>query len=246
MHRLFSAALLATLHFHSCIPVFADIIDHWGTRPALPAVVHSVEVSPLQTIIALRGEWDFVTDPSLMGRHRMGKGPDWNEPDWSGVRKVMVPGCWEAQGIGNPGMSRPWSPSFDSIPRPLNHVYMGTARYQRSADIPKDWDGKRIWLKVGGVRTEAWFWVNQQRVAHVNTYCGAYKYDITDFVTPGEPAEIVATVCNTSCHKQMPGRDGRVGLSFAIAKAHDMGRFSKRHLIIVSQLDIRPLISNAQ
>ncbi|HQH53534.1 MAG TPA: hypothetical protein PKY01_13990 [Candidatus Hydrogenedentes bacterium] len=181
----------------------AGIIDHWGPRPASPAVVNPAALSPLQQIISLRGEWDFVTDPRLIGRHRMGKGPGWNEPDWTNARKISVPGCWEAQGVGEPGMSQEWGLPFDCIPRPLNHVYMGTARYRRSVDIPDAWAGKRVWLKVGGVRTEAWFWVNQQRVAHLNTYCGTYKYDITDLVTPGQTAEIVATVRNDT-----PSRKG--------------------------------------
>lgn len=138
-----------------------------------------------------------------MGRHRMGKGPAWNEPNWGGARKIEVPGCWEAQGVGEPGMSHDWGLPFDCIPRPLNHVYMGTARYRRSVDIPADWAGKRIWLKVGGVRTEAWLWVNHERVAHLNTYCGSYKYDISDLVKPGQAAEIVATVRNDT-----PSRKG--------------------------------------
>jgi len=144
----------------------------------------------------------------------MGKGPAWNEPDWRNARKIDVPGCWEAQGVGEPGMSHDWGLPFDCIPRPLNHVYMGTARYRRSVDIPPAWDGKRVWLKVGGVRTEAWFWVNQQRVAHVNTYCGTYKYDITSLVKPGEPAEIVATVRNDT-----PSRKG------CMAAFHRFGGF---------------------
>ncbi len=182
---------------------FAEIVDHWGLCPASPAVVNTVVVSPLQDIVSLRGTWDFVTDPRLMGRHRMGKGPGWNEPDWSGVREIETPGCWEAQGVGEPGMSLTWPLPFDCIPRPLNHIYMGTARYRRTVEIPAHWAGRRVWLKVGGVRTEAWFWVNKQRVAHLNTYCGAYKYDITDLVRPGEAAEIVATVRNDT-----PSRKG--------------------------------------
>ncbi|HQK77961.1 MAG TPA: hypothetical protein PKZ25_17330, partial [Candidatus Hydrogenedentes bacterium] len=137
-----------------------------------------------------------------------------NEPDWDDVRKILVPGCWEAQGVGEPGMSTTWDLPFDCIPRPLNHVYMGTARYRRSVEIPADWAGKRVWLKVGGVRTEAWFWVNQQRVAHLNTYCGAYKYDITDLVNAGQTAEIVATVRNDT-----PSRKG------CMASFHRFGGF---------------------
>ena len=193
--------LLAVVATGACLR--AEDADPWGTRPASPAVVHSVVISPLQNILPLRGEWDFVTDPQLMGRHRMGKGPGWNEPDWTGARKIVVPGCWEAQGVGEPGMSHDWGLPFDCIPRPLNHVYMGTARYRRVIGIPADWAGKRVWLKVGGVRTEAWFWVNQQRVGHLNTYCGSYKYDITDLVKAGKTAEIVATVRNDT-----PSRKG--------------------------------------
>lgn len=184
-------------------PGAAQVVDHWGLREASPAVVNAVTASPLQEILSLRGEWDFVTDPGMMGRHRMGKGPGWNEPDWRGARTIEVPGCWEAQGVGEPGMSLTWDPPFDRIPRPLNHVYMGTARYRRSIEIPAGWAGKRVWLKVGGVRTEAWLWVNRERVAHINTYCGTYKYDITDLVTPGETAELVATVRNDT-----PSRKG--------------------------------------
>ena len=192
----------------------AQDIDHWGLRPASPAVVHSLTVSPLQAILSLRGQWDFVTDPQLMGRWRTGLGPDWNEPNWSGVRKIMVPGCWEAQGVGEPGMSHPWGVPFDCIPRPLKHIFMGTVHFRRHVDIPSAWAGKRIWLKVGGVRTEAWLTVNRQRVAHLNTYCGSYKYDITDLVKPGKAAEIVATVCNDT-----PSRKG------CMAAFHRFGGF---------------------
>ena len=195
--------LLLLFAASSTTPANAEDADPWSTRTASPAVVHPAAISPLQKVLSLRGEWDFVTDPQLMGRHRMGKGPGWNEPDWSNVRHIQVPGCWEAQGVGEPGMSRDWGLPFDCIPRPLNHVYMGTARYRRTVEIPADWAGQRIWLKVGGVRTEGWFWVNQQRVAHLNTYCGSYKYDITDLVKAGGKSEIVATVRNDT-----PSRKG--------------------------------------
>ncbi|HOC73941.1 MAG TPA: hypothetical protein PKL54_14100, partial [Candidatus Hydrogenedentes bacterium] len=205
---LFAAVLVSPLLLGQ------ELSDPWGPCPATPAVVHPAAVSPLQEIMSLRGEWDFVTDPRLMGRHRMGKGPAWNEPNWEGARPIEVPGCWEAQGVGEPGMSVDWGLPFDCIPRPLNHVYMGTARYRHAVEIPAGWAGKRVWLKVGGVRTEAWFWVNQRRVAHLNTYCGTYNYDITDLVTPGQTAEIVATVRNDT-----PSRKG------VMAAFHRFGGF---------------------
>ncbi|MDO4587555.1 MAG: glycoside hydrolase family 2 TIM barrel-domain containing protein [Planctomycetia bacterium] len=185
--------------------IFAQNPDHWGLIPGTPAVVNSVTVSPHQKILSLRGEWDFVLDQRLMGRHRMGKGPQWNEPDWSGARKINVPGCWEAQGVGEPGISQTWDCVFDQIVRPLNHIFMGTVRYRKEIEIPKDWSNQEIWLKIGGVRSEAWLWVNKKRVANVNNYCGTYKFNITNYVKPGETAEIVATVRNDS-----PSRKGQM------------------------------------
>ena len=149
--------------------------------------------SPLAEVISLRGKWDFATDPQGRGR-----GEGWMQPGarWPGLRPIEVPGCWEAQGVGKPRHSKPWDIYFDCLPRPMSHVYLGSAWYRRMVAIPQQWSGKRVWLKVGGVRAQGWFWVNGRPVAHVDNYCGTYKYDVTDLVTPGKEATVVALVRN--------------------------------------------------
>ena len=203
------AAICLTLCFTTT--PFAQEADHWGKCPASPAVVNPVIVSPLQEIVSLRGEWDFQIDPDHWGQFSLGG--QWSDPGWAGARKINVPGCWAAQGVGGPGMSQHWGLP-DNIARPLDHIYMGDARYRRIVDIPADWAGKRIWLKVGGVRTEARLSIDKKRVAHLNTYCGSYKYDITDYVTPGKKAEIAASVRNDT-----PSRKG------CMAAFHRFGGF---------------------
>lgn len=200
---LFSFSFLLADDFY-----FTPPADAWGLVPARVAVVNPATRSKEEKTLSLRGTWDFCPDPTVLGRHRMGKGPDWNEPDWSDKRSIEVPGCWENQGVGVPGDSRTWDAVFDNCVRPLKNTYWGPARYRKSVTIPADWpdaQNGRIWLAVGGVRTEAYLWVNQKRVAHVNNYCGTYKFDITDYVTPGEEAQIVATVRNDS-----PSRKGQM------------------------------------
>ncbi len=177
--------------------------DHWGLKEATPAVVHSAVKSSYQEILSLRGEWEFVQDSGLFGRHRMGKGPGWNEPDWSGVRSITVPGCWESQGVGEPGISHTWDCLFDNNKRPLRHIYIGVARYRKTIEIPANWKNQQVWLKIGGVKAEGYFWVNKTRVGYINNYCGTYKFNVTDLVKPGEKAEIVAMVRNDS-----PSRKG--------------------------------------
>ncbi|MCX6929621.1 MAG: hypothetical protein NT154_41365, partial [Verrucomicrobia bacterium] len=176
-------------------------VDTWGGRQALPAVVNPVVRSPLQSVLSLRGEWEFVTRDVAPLRH-----PGWNAfyvKPWSGARTIQVPACWEAQGVGTSGMGDSWDCKWDHCAKPLRWLYKGDAWYRKRVTIPEGWRNHRIWLKVGGVRSQGWFWVNQTPVAWVDNYCGTYKYDITDLVRAGQEAVIVAEVNNV-----LPSRKG--------------------------------------
>ena len=148
-------------------------------REASLAVVNPVLRSPFQRIASLRGEWDFQTDPDGNGVKE-----NWNSNDtaWNECRKMPVPGNWESNDVGEPGMSTPWICYWDQIPRSLRNVYIGSAWYRTTLCIPNSWEGRRQWLKIGGVRAQGWFWVNGQPVARVAAYCGAFRYDITDLI----------------------------------------------------------------
>ena len=105
--------------------------------------------------------------------------------------------------MGTPGMGDSWDCKWDHCAKPLRWVYKGDAWYRKTVTIPEAWRGQRIWLKVGGVRSQGWFWVNQTPVAWVDNYCGTYKYDITDLVQAGTQAVVVAEVNNV-----LPSRKG--------------------------------------
>ena len=127
--------------------------DTWAGRKALPAVVNPAVASPLQSVLSLRGEWEFITHGSAPLRH-----PFWQSfyaQAWPDSRTLQVPGCWEAQGVGDPGPSATWDCKWDQSPREMRHVYMGDAWYRKRVDVPTAWQGKRIWLKVGGVPRRA-------------------------------------------------------------------------------------------
>ena len=176
-------------------------LDTWGGRKALPAVVNPAVRSPLQDVVSLRGEWEFVTQGVAPSRH-----PYWRafySKPWPGSKTLQVPGCWEAQGVGEPGLGDSWDCKWDHCAKPLRNLYEGEAWYRKTVGIPAAWQGKRVWLKVGGVRSQGWFWVNGKTVAWVDNYCGTYKYDITDLVLAGTQAIVVAAVNNT-----VPSRKG--------------------------------------
>ena len=183
-------------------------VDTWGYRTALPAVVNPVVSSPLQEKVSLRGEWEFVTQVANLRPRRH---PGWDQffkKPWKDTRLIQVPGCWEAQGVGEPGMGNSWDCKWDHSPKPLRHLFEGEGWYRKTVDIPSAWQGKRVWLKVGGVRSQGWFWINNTPVALVDNYCGTYKYDITDLVHPGTQAVVVAAVNNV-----LPSRKGLFSLT---------------------------------
>ena len=192
-------------------------VDTWAGIKPLMAVVNPVGREPSEDVVSLRGEWEFVTQPkAFCRRYRHTKVPfakvDEQTPaarrsgmdrQWSEARKIAVPGAWEAQGVGKPGMSTPWDPTWDCSTKKLNNVYMGEGWYRKDVVVPAGWAGKKVWLKIGGVRSQGWFWVNKQPVAWVDNYCGTYKYDITPFVKPGETNRVVVCVNNA-----LPSRKG--------------------------------------
>ena len=189
--------------FVLCGEVFADApgttqtppeeASTWGGRLEHPAIVNPVLGDEQGSVLSLRGEWDFTTRSGS----RNGVWKHWySMPEWPDQRKIQVPGSWEAQGIGEPGMSARWDNGGDHNAKPIRHKHVSWCWYRKTVEIPAAWAGKRVWLKIGGVKSCGWFWVNDKQVALNENYCATCKYEITDLVTPGSNATIVAQVTN--------------------------------------------------
>ncbi|MBQ7189414.1 MAG: hypothetical protein IJR99_08385 [Kiritimatiellae bacterium] len=174
----------------------------WGGIEEHPAVVNPVLGNEPGRCVSLRGEWEFLRQP-MRAPWRNGIWKAFYAENWTPSHTLRVPGCWEAQGVGEPGMGESWDCKWDHNPKPIRHIYMGDGWYRKKVAIPATWKGMRIWLKVGGVRSQGWFWVNDHAVAWVDNYCGSYKYEITPFVEPGKEAKVVVMVSNV-----LPSRKG--------------------------------------
>lgn len=188
----------------------------WGEKSSY-AVVNPVVRSPLCDFISLDGSWQFSNRDAWL--YRLGVGDTaWDglgfKYDWSDSRTIQVPGNWESQGVGEPGPCKSWDCEWDRDFWDIRNVYMGFALYRKAVKIPADWSGKAVWLKIGGVRSEAYIWVNQKRAAYVNNYCATEKFNITELLVPGEEAVIEALVRNDT-----PSRKG------CLAAGHCFGGF---------------------
>ncbi|MBE7558309.1 hypothetical protein HS125_04945 [bacterium] len=176
----------------------AAVQTHAGDRTPYPAKVNAEVRHPARPLISLDGEWEFATDARGIGEVQR-----WYAVDaaWRNARSIRVPGCWEAQGVGGPGESNPTTP--EAARRRLRGSYVGAAWYRKRVAVPADWKNRLVWLKVGGVNSQGWFWINGEFVAHVDSYCGSYRYDISEVVEPGREAVVVALVRN-----DVPSRKG--------------------------------------
>lgn len=189
--------------------------ESWAGLKAHPAVVNPVgrEVGD-PDVLSLRGEWDFRTtrQPTYGNSPSraivQGRGGFWQKDGGAKsrdgeLRRIRVPGCWEMQGVGTSTTSFPCFVKWDVLPKPMRHIYQGVAWYRKAVEIPAAWAGKRVWLKTGWANSVAKFWVNGEPVAYENTYCGTFKYDVSEFVTPGSNAMVVVEVMNS-----VPSRRG--------------------------------------
>jgi beta-galactosidase len=164
-------------------------------REATPAKVNPVLRSKLSQTISLDGKWDFATDPQKQGEKKQWYRSDVPLPN---KRDIQVPGCWEAQGVGEPGYSQPPAIRvvFEVANRPILASYHGSAWYRKTIEVPAKWQDNKIWLKFGGINSVGWIWVNGKFVAKHYEYAGTYKYDITDLVTAGKSATVAVLVRN--------------------------------------------------
>ena len=153
-----------------------------------PAVVNPVFRSEIRGFLLLDGEWQFALDPDEIGEKER-----WFATDKPFSGTIAVPGTWEAQGVGQPGLSHPTH--MERLPIPLRNEYVGSAWYRKVFRLPAGWAGKPVWFKIGGVNSQGWFWVNGSNIGFLNRSCGDYKFDITRLVKEGENT-IVARVSN--------------------------------------------------
>jgi beta-galactosidase/beta-glucuronidase len=93
------------------------------------------------------------------------------------------------------------------VPFPIESALSGVMKpvtendriwYRRTFELPKSWLGQRVLLHFGAVDFEATVWVNGKKAGeHRGGYDG-FSFDITEFLKPGHPNELVVTAWDPS------------------------------------------------
>jgi beta-galactosidase len=198
-------AALALLNFLAT-PAFAAAPDweneqvlHINTEPPRATFVPFATVEQ-----ALNG--DFTSSPfyfSLNGAWKFhwvgnpGERPtnffetSFDDSAWT---NIDVPSNWEMKGCGTPiylGSGYPFKidpPRVTGEP-PTNWTAFTqrdpVGSYRKTFELPKNWDGRRVFVCFDGVDSAFYLWVNGTRIGFSKDSRTPAEFDLTDFVKPG-------------------------------------------------------------
>jgi len=148
--------------------------------------------------LSLDGTWQFhwVRKPAdrPLGFER-------DDFDTSGWAEIGVPGNWEIEGFGIPvytNIDYPFTAGFGvpiytdvDYPFPANppfipHDYNPVGSYRRTFTVPGDWDGRRVYIEFGGVKSAFYLWVNGEIIGYSQGSKTPAEFEITEFLREGE------------------------------------------------------------
>ena len=107
--------------------------------------------------------------------------------DVSGWDNIQVPSMWEFQGYGipiyvNSDYEFPGEPSPPHVPHDNNPV----GSYKRTFTVPSDWNGRRVFLHFGAVKSAFYAYVNGQKLGFSKDAKTPAEWDITPCLRAGE------------------------------------------------------------
>jgi beta-galactosidase len=180
-------------------PAHATLMVYGNQAEALKAIRHASSYCK-----SLNGIWKFnwVAWPQQ-------RPVDFYKPsfDVSGWKEIKVPSNWQVLGYGTPYyrnlgyifkkdyphvMSEP--PKNFTAYKERNPV----GSYRREFEVPKDWNGRRLFLTFDGVDAGFFLWVNGEKVGYSINSRNAAEFDVTRYVKPGKNILAVEVYCFTA------------------------------------------------
>ena len=157
----------------------ANSLRRLGMSAVLPLPPGPGETSgKLRPSLDLAGEWRFQMDPLDVGGLE-----HWYKKPEKLQGTIMVPGCWQAQGYGEPTGN-------------FTHHYLGPVWYGKEINVPPEWEGKTIELVIGGAFVYTTAYVNGAQIGQDAALTVPYRFDVTSSIKPGEQNVICLRIAN--------------------------------------------------
>jgi beta-galactosidase len=167
-------------------------VPHVGTESPratfvpFPDAASALRLGPKESpwYLSLNGPWKFHWSPRPADRPLDFWKP---EADVSGWAETPVPSDWMFQGYDVPiyvNMSYEFAPNPKPPLVPHDHNPVGS--YRRAFTVPAGWEGMRVFLHFGAVKSFFYVWVNGEKVGFSKDSKTPAEFDVTRFLKPGE------------------------------------------------------------
>ncbi len=139
------------------------------------------DYSVSSNFLSLNGPWKFNWVKKPADRPKEFFRPDFDDSDWG---ELAVPANWEVNGHGLPiYVNHPYE--FEKNPPFIHNDYNPVGSYRRVVDLPKNWDGKDVFIHLGAVKSAFYIWVNGQKVGYSQGSKTPAEFNITRHLKPG-------------------------------------------------------------
>ncbi len=106
--------------------------------------------------------------------------------DASSWDEIPVPSNWELQGYGIPiYVNQPYEFTYDPQPPDIPDGYNPVGSYRTNFILSDDWDGRKIILHFGAIKSAMYVWINGRKVGYSQGSKLPAEFDVTPFVKNG-------------------------------------------------------------
>jgi beta-galactosidase len=168
-------------------PAHATLMVYGNQEEALEANRHASSYCR-----SLNGQWKFNYVPRPEFRPVDFYKPSYDVSQW---KEISVPSNWQVLGYGTPYYRNNGYIFQKDFPRvmsePPKNFTAYTERnpvgsYRREFEVPKNWQGRRLFITFDGVDAGFFIWINGEKVGYSVNSRNAAEFDITKYVRPGK------------------------------------------------------------
>jgi len=167
-------------------PAITQINQEPGRNPFVPFLTVSDalqgENKQSNLFFSLNGEWKFSWSENIDKSIRNFYSVGFNDKKWG---TIQVPGNWEMQGYGDP-MFRNIQQPFECKPPFVPKDYNPIGLYRKEFNLPANWKGKEIFLRVEAASSVSFVWVNGQEVGYNAGAFEPSEYKLTKYLKSGK------------------------------------------------------------
>ena len=134
----------------------------------------------------LNGEWNFCYSEDFRTLPEDFFKPEFDDSGWD---RFAVPSNWEFKGYGTPiYINSPFEfdPNTGAKSEPQFPEKIPGGLYRVKFTVPSNWDGRQVFIQLGGVKSACWVYVNGQKVGYSEDSKDPAEFNITPYLQPGD------------------------------------------------------------